>query len=158
MLTARPKTINGTLPFDAPAMARMLSVDMVRSANTTYQMACNRRLGAGAESGGALASTSTFTAIQTMNRPPASCTYGMRSRRAAKMVSAIRRSTAPAAPHAVPMRRSRRGRERTAMAITSALSPASSQVDQDDREDAEQEVAYGHGRSGRPIHALARRR
>jgi hypothetical protein len=32
------------------------------------------------------------------------------------------------------------------------------QVDQDDREDTEQEVAYGHGRSGRPIHAWARRR
>ena len=65
MLRHRPKTISPTWPLDAPAMARMLSVDMVRSATTMYQMACQKRLGAGAESGGSLASTSTLKAIQT---------------------------------------------------------------------------------------------
>ncbi len=39
MLTARPNRINPKWPPDAPAMARILSVDMVKSANNTYQMA-----------------------------------------------------------------------------------------------------------------------
>src|SRR6516225_6654434 len=50
----------------------------------------------------------------------------MLSNSTATVVSAMRRITATAAPQAEPMRRSRRGRERTAIAITSALSPASS--------------------------------
>src|ERR1035441_4953430 len=50
MLTPRPNAISQKLPFDAPAIASTLSVDMVRSATTMYQMACRKRVGAGARS------------------------------------------------------------------------------------------------------------
>src|ERR1039458_3778830 len=39
MLNARPNTINQILPLEAPATARILSVDMVRSATTIEPMA-----------------------------------------------------------------------------------------------------------------------
>ena len=65
-------------------MARILSVDMVRSANTTYQMACSSACGAGdRDPAASLASPSTFQAIQSTNRPPASFRYSSVSRRAA---------------------------------------------------------------------------
>src|ERR1035441_5681186 len=90
MLTPRPNAISQKLPFDAPAIASTLSVDMVRSATTMYQMACRKRVGAGARSGGVLASISTLTAIHRISSPPAICRYGTVSRRAATAVSATR--------------------------------------------------------------------
>jgi len=61
------------------------------------------------------------------------------------MVSAIRRSTAPAAPHAVPMAALSPGQGTHGHGDHQRVVPGQQQVDQDDREDTEQEVAYGHG-------------
>ena len=41
-------------------MARILSVDIVMSATTMYQIACRSRFGEGAASGGSLASHQNF--------------------------------------------------------------------------------------------------
>src|ERR1035441_5740199 len=94
MLSARPNAINQKLPLDAPAMANTLSLDMGMSATTMYQMACQKRIGLGAASGGVLASISTLSAIHRMSSPPAICRYEVVSRRAAMVVSATRNTTA----------------------------------------------------------------
>ena len=65
-----PIVLGDFLPLEAPAIAKMLSRDIVRSATTMYQMACQKRLGAFDESGGVLASTNTLNAIQRISRPP----------------------------------------------------------------------------------------
>ena len=57
MLTASPNRISQKLPSEAPAIARILSTDIVISATTMYQMACQKRFGAGTSSCGALASS-----------------------------------------------------------------------------------------------------
>src|ERR1039458_7986847 len=83
MLSPSPNAINQKFPWDAAATARMLSVDMVKSATTMYQMACQKRFGAGESSGGVLASISTLTAIHRIRSPPAICRYDIVRRRAA---------------------------------------------------------------------------
>src|ERR1039458_10067707 len=78
MLNDRPNTINQILPLEAPASARILSVDMFRSATTIEPMARHSSPGETDARSCALASRKTFTAIQTTNADRKSVVQGKR--------------------------------------------------------------------------------
>ena len=97
-----------------------------------YQMACQKRLGAGAASGGSLASPSTLTAIHRIEQPAGQLQIANVSSRAATEVSATRSTTAAPAPHADPdapfALRQRAHRQRDHQGVIARQQ----QIDQDD--------------------------
>src|SRR5580704_9252011 len=74
---------------------------------------------------GSCVSVKTFTAIHRTNAPPTSLMNSTLSNCAAISVRPIRKTTAAAAPKAITIFRCSLGNARTAIAMTSALSPAS---------------------------------
>src|ERR1039457_5180742 len=153
MLSARPNAINQKLPLDAPAMASTLSVDMVMSATTMYQMACQKRIGPGAASGGVLASISTLTAIHRISSPPAICRYGGVRRRGGMVGGGPPRAPPEAGPGAADDANAPFGRRQGAhrQRDHQRVTPRQQQVDQDNLEPAQKERHAG------PVQALARR-
>ncbi len=125
------------------------------SATTTYQMALIRLLARTLTRGGSLASISTLKAIQSMKRPPASSTNStLRTlRRDERQPHAQNHRQGCAADAAdAPLTRGQRAHRHSDHERVIA---GQQQVDQDQREARDQEVAGGHVVA---IHVRVRRR
>src|SRR3989338_6337309 len=126
--SAIPKVTRTRSPCAAPATASTLSRLMMTSATTMTQTASQsdvpcRTLPSPSPS--PVSWRSSFRAIQISRRPPANCSNGILRRYVMIVMNTRRSATAPSEPHTRPQNCWRRGRVRTASAITSALSPAS---------------------------------
>src|SRR6185312_2595788 len=123
-LTARPSTTSSRSPRDAPAIASTLSSPISASATTMVRSAAQKP-SAAATSCDASSCFSSFQAIGSSNRPPASIRPGNSSSQTTTAVSAMRTATAPKLPQNTAFFCSGGGSLRAASAITMALSPAS---------------------------------
>ena len=94
MLVIKPKRSRNRFPLEAPARARTLSKDMVKSATKIIQIACQIVAPCFPVSSDSTSSIKSLTAIQKIRAPPISLIPTILNNCAAKIVKAIRKITA----------------------------------------------------------------
>ena len=123
--SAMPKATSSRSPWAAAATASTLSRLMVTSATTMIQIASRSEVPRCTSPSWCSPGRTRRTAIQSSSSPPAKRSSGIVSSALTTAMKVSLRPTAAAVPHTRPSHCSRAGSERTASAITSALSPAS---------------------------------
>src|SRR5216683_4374683 len=123
--SAIPKATRVKSPWAAAATARTLSRLIVTSATTMIQTACRKEAPWRTSPSPPSPGRTSLTAIQSSSSPPTNWSSGIVSSALTIAIKSSRSATAAAVPHTRPSHCSRAGSERTASAMTSALSPAS---------------------------------